>query len=49
MERRITRDGKTEYFTTGSLQTFNRLAALHMGDTAGKGLNARTIDLEEDH
>jgi glutamate racemase len=47
MERRLTRSGHTEYFTTGSLQTFERLAALHMGAEAGGTLRARTLQLEE--
>jgi glutamate racemase len=47
MERRLTRGAHTEYFTTGSLQTFERLAALHMGAEAGGRLQARTLQLEE--
>jgi glutamate racemase len=47
MERRLTHGAGTEYFTTGSLQSFEHLAALHMGAEAGGSLHARTIQLEE--
>jgi glutamate racemase len=47
MERRLTHGAHTEYFTTGSLQTFERLAALHMGAEAGGTLHARTLQLDE--
>lgn len=47
MECRLTRHASTEYFTTGSLQSFEHLATLHMGAEAGGSLHARTIQLEE--
>lgn len=44
MESRITRGGQTQYFTTGSLQNFDRLATLFLGEKDGN-IHARKIDL----
>ena len=45
MEQRITRGGKTRYYTTGSLQNFDHLASLFLGERDGD-IHAQKIRLE---